>query len=109
MDPNQTAGLSRSWLDIDDKIDLDFMIASYEYQQHLEQEAAHPHVARTHIFREREFAEERLLNDYFVQGCKYTHRNFHKRFCMNRKLFVESKVLNLILPILFQIILNTLV
>jgi hypothetical protein len=65
------------------------MIAAYEYQQCLEEEAAHPQVARTHIFRERELAEECLLNSYFIEGCKYMNRKFRRRFRMSRKLFLD--------------------
>jgi hypothetical protein len=89
MDPDQNAELSRSWSDIDDEEDIEFMIAAYEYQQRLEQEEAHPQVPRTNIFRERELAEERLLKDYFIQGCKYTSRNFRRRFRMRQKLFLK--------------------
>lgn len=67
MDPNQSDEIARSWSDIDYEEDIEFMIAAYEYQQCLEEEATHPQVARTHIFRERELAEERLLNDYFIE------------------------------------------
>lgn len=89
MNPNQTAELSRSLSDTHDETDLEFIITAYEYQQLLEEEAACPQVARTHIFHERELAEQRFLNDYFIQGCKYTPRNFRRRFRMSQKLFLK--------------------
>ena len=57
MDPNQSDELARCWSDTNDEEDIEFMIAAYEYQQRLEEEAARPKVARTHIYRERELAE----------------------------------------------------
>ena len=80
MDPNQSAESTKHWTDVDDETDFQFMIAAYEYQQQLEQAAAQPRLSRTPIFRERELAEERLRNDYFIQGCKYTHHNFRRDF-----------------------------
>jgi hypothetical protein len=89
MDSNQSDKLPRHWSDVDDETDFDFMMVAYEYQQQFEQATAQPRVTRTPIFREHKLAEERFCNDNFIQGCKYTHRNFRRRFRMSRKLFVE--------------------
>ena len=91
MDPNENNQEERSFSDIDDEIDMEFMIAAFEYHQHLEQQeaAARPRIPRTRIHREFEFAKERLHNDYFYQGCKYPHRKFRRRFRMSRKLFLQ--------------------
>ena len=85
MDPNQNNEFGPSWSDIDDEEDIQFMVNAFELHQRLEQEEAHPQVARIHIYRERELAEERLQNDYFVQGCKYTHGKFRRRFLLDRE------------------------
>lgn len=89
MDPNENAESSRTWSNLDNEEDIEFMIAAYEYQQRLEQEEANPQtqVPRTHIYRERKLAEQRLINDYFVNGCKYTPRNFRRRFRMRQNYF----------------------
>lgn len=89
MDPNQNNDFDPSWSDRDDEEDIQFMVQAYELQQRLEEEEAHPHVPRTNIHRERELAEERLKNDYFVEGCKYKHSKFRRRFRMSRKLFMQ--------------------
>ena len=89
MDPNQNNEFVPSWSDLDDEDDIQFMVQAYELQQRLEEEEANPRVPRTHVYREREIAEERLKNDYFVPGCKYTHGKFRRRFRMSRKLFLQ--------------------
>ena len=89
MDPNQSDEEFTNWSDVDDETDLEFMIATYEYQHQLEQAATQPRLSRNPIYRERELAEERLSKNYFNHGCKYPHRNFRRRFRMSRKLFLE--------------------
>ena len=93
MDPNENNQEERSFSDIDDELDMEYMIAAFEYHQQLEQQeeaaAARQRIPRTRIHREFEVAEERLRSDYFYEGCKYSHRNFCRRFRMRRKLFLE--------------------
>ena len=91
MDPNQNNEFGPSWSDIDDEEDIQFMVDAFELHQRIQQEEeeAESSSRRTHIYREREIAEERLNNDYFVQGCKYTHGKFRRRFRMSRKLFLQ--------------------
>jgi hypothetical protein len=72
---------------------MEFMISVFECHQRLEQQAAEKlarqRIARTRIHRDFEVAEERLRRNYFYQRCKYTHRQFRRRFRMSRKLFLE--------------------
>ena len=95
MDPTQNNEKQRSFFDVDDELDTEFMISAFECHQHLVQqeaaaaELARQRIARSRVHREFEVAEERLRRDYFYQGCKYTHRNFRRRFRMSRKLFLE--------------------
>lgn len=66
MDPNQSDEEPNNWSDIDDETDLYFMMATYEYQQQLEKEAARPRVTHNRIYREREVSEERFMSKHFT-------------------------------------------
>ena len=95
MDPNQNNEEQRSFSDVDDELDTEFMISTFECHQQLVQQAAaaaelgRQRIERLRVHREFEVAEERLRRDYFYQGCKYTHTQFRRRFRMSRKLFME--------------------
>ncbi|XP_071703970.1 uncharacterized protein [Rutidosis leptorrhynchoides] len=42
-----------------------------------------------YIRRNRYEAHERLMDDYFDEGCKYTNENFKRRFRMRRRVFLS--------------------
>ncbi|GJZ12557.1 ALP1-like protein [Tanacetum coccineum] len=75
--------------DVDDESDVYFLQQAYEYHKTLVEDENCPVLTRNPIHRDREGAEDRLMDDYFDDHCKYPSYYFQRRYRVRRKLFLQ--------------------
>ncbi|GJX96517.1 hypothetical protein Tco_0352315 [Tanacetum coccineum] len=75
--------------DVDDESDVYFLQQVYQYHETLVEDENRPVLTCNPIHRDREGAEDRLMDDYFDDLCKYPLYYFRRRYRMSRELFLK--------------------
>ncbi|GKA88674.1 hypothetical protein Tco_0810438 [Tanacetum coccineum] len=65
MNPNDDEEQQPTSFEVDDETDVYFLQQAYEHYETLEEDEKRPVLTRNAIHRDREGAEDRLMDDYF--------------------------------------------